>query len=113
MSLKKVSIIIPAYNAEKWIGETLESALAQTWSRKEVIVVDDGSRDNTLSVAQGLASAKVKVLRQDNAGASAARNRGLALAQGELIQFLDADDLLAPDKVARQMQTLAAHDSSV
>jgi len=101
-----VSILIPAYNAEKWIAETLRSAQAQTWERKEIIVVDDGSRDGTLEVAQQFASGSVRVIRQENQGAAAARNTALSLSQGDYIQWLDADDLLAPDKIARQMEAL-------
>jgi len=98
-----VSILIPAYNAEKYIADTLRSALAQTWERTEIIVVDDGSRDATAGVAETFESNKVIVVRQSNQGASAARNRALSLAKGEYIQYLDADDLLAPDKIERQM----------
>jgi glycosyltransferase involved in cell wall biosynthesis len=98
-----VSILIPAYNAEKYIAETLRSALAQTWKRTEIIVVDDGSKDATAGVAETFKSSNVVVVRQSNQGASAARNRALSLAQGEYIQYLDADDLLAPDKIERQM----------
>jgi glycosyltransferase involved in cell wall biosynthesis len=98
-----VSILIPAYNAEPWIAETIRSALAQTWPRTEIIVVDDGSRDRTLSIARQFASKSVFVVTQENQGAAAARNCALALSQGEFIQWLDADDLLSPDKVAKQM----------
>ncbi len=98
-----VSILIPAYNAERWIANTLTSATAQDWPRKEIIVVDDGSIDGTLAVARSFSAANVKVLSQRNAGASAARNRALAEAQGDYIQWLDADDLLAPDKISRQL----------
>ncbi|HEX8950170.1 MAG TPA: glycosyltransferase, partial [Dissulfurispiraceae bacterium] len=98
-----VSILIPAYNAGKWIRQTIESALDQTWPRKEIIIVDDGSSDNTLSVAKRFESGSLKVIHQKNKGASAARNRALTYAQGDYIQWLDADDLLAPDKVSEQM----------
>jgi glycosyltransferase involved in cell wall biosynthesis len=98
-----VSILIPAYNAERSITDTIESALAQTWPRKEIIIVDDGSRDRTLSVAQQFASGGVLVASQTNQGASAARNKAYELCQGDYIQWLDADDLLAPDKIERQM----------
>src|SRR6266498_1871290 len=98
-----VSILIPAYNAERWIADTIQSALAQTWSRKEMIIVDDGSRDLTLALAQQFASQNVLVVTQENQGAAAARNRALELCQGEYIQWLDADDLLSSDKVAKQM----------
>src|SRR5690349_12910162 len=99
-----VSILIPAFNAERWLGETIESALNQTWPSKEIIIVDDGSADDTLRVARSFASSTVKVISQENSGACAARNRALAEAQGDFVQWLDADDLLAPDKIARQLE---------
>ena len=98
-----VSILIPAYNAEPWLADTIRSALAQTWPRTEIIVVDDGSRDQTLRVAQQFASKSVSVVTQENQGAATARNRAFALCQGDYIQWLDADDLLSPHKVTRQM----------
>jgi glycosyltransferase involved in cell wall biosynthesis len=101
-----VSILIPAYNAEQWIADALHSALAQTWSRKEIIVVNDGSPDNTLAVARKFESPITKVVSQPNQGASAARNHAQSLAQGDFIQWLDADDVLAPDKIARQLQRI-------
>lgn len=101
-----VSILIPAYNAEATIAETLRSAIAQTWPRKEVVVVDDGSKDRTLSVARGFGSREVSVVTQHNRGAAAARNLAYSLCQGDYVQWLDADDVLAPDKIARQMQAL-------
>lgn len=99
-----VSILIPAYNAAPWIGETIQSALHQDWPNVEIIVVDDGSKDKTLAVAQSFAGAKVLVVTQKNAGASAARNKAFSLSKGDYIQWLDADDLLAPDKISRQME---------
>ena len=98
-----VSILIPAYNAELWIGDALKSVLAQTWPNKEIVVVDDGSRDNTFAEAQKFSAAGVKVVTQKNAGASAARNHAFRLATGAYIQWLDADDILDPEKIARQM----------
>jgi glycosyltransferase involved in cell wall biosynthesis len=98
-----VSILIPAYNAEHWIADTIRSALAQTWRKKEIIIVDDGSRDGTAAMARRFASKTVSVISQQNQGASTSRNRALELCQGDYIQWLDADDLLSPDKVARQM----------
>jgi len=98
-----VSILIPAYNAERWIGDTIRSALAQTWPSKEIIIVDDGSCDRTLAVAEQFASQNVLVVKQANQGAAAARNKAFELCQGDYIQWLDADDLLSSDKVARQM----------
>ena len=107
-----VSIIIPCYNAERWLAATLESALAQTWPAKEIIVVNDGSRDASLAVARSYAGRGVQVIDQANHGASAARNRGLQEARGEFIQFLDADDLLSPGKIAAQMALLTARPSA-
>ncbi|MBV9106119.1 MAG: glycosyltransferase family 2 protein [Verrucomicrobia bacterium] len=101
-----VSILIPAYNAEDWIAETIESALGQTWKRKEIIVVDDGSTDQTLAIARRFASRDVSVVTQSNQGASAARNNALSISQGDYIQWLDADDLLARDKIEQQIKVL-------
>jgi glycosyltransferase involved in cell wall biosynthesis/peptidoglycan/xylan/chitin deacetylase (PgdA/CDA1 family) len=101
-----VSILIPAYNAQEWIADTLRSAMGQTWERKEIIVVDDGSQDQTLAIARQFESDAVRVLSQKNSGAASARNTALALSNGEYIQWLDADDILAPDKIARQMEEL-------
>jgi len=101
-----VSILIPAYNAEDWIADAIRSALAQTWPRLEIIVVDDGSTDRTLAIARQFESREVRVILQKNQGASAARNHAYSLSRGDYIQWLDADDLLAPDKVARQMAVL-------
>jgi glycosyltransferase involved in cell wall biosynthesis len=99
-----VSILIPAYNAAPWIAETIQSALAQTWPRREIIVVDDGSKDATVTVARQFASKEVSVVPQENQGAAAARNKAASLCQGDYIQWLDADDLLGPDKIAAQME---------
>ena len=104
--LPTVSILIPAYNAERWIAEALESALAQTWKSTEIIVVDDGSRDHTLRIAKSYEPAGIKVFHQENQGAAAARNRAFAESRGEFIQYLDADDLLSPDKTAEQVEVL-------
>ena len=98
-----VSILIPSYNAEHWIRETIESALSQTWHNKEIIIVDDGSTDRTLQIAKQYDSKLVKVISQENRGANAARNKALEFAQGDYLQWLDADDLLAPEKIEKQM----------
>ena len=99
-----VSILIPAYNAEKWVGAAIASALGQTWRHKEIIVVDDGSTDGTLAVAREFESRGVRVVTQPNQGAAAARNKAFSLSRGDYIQWLDADDLLSPHKVTLQMQ---------
>lgn len=100
-----VSILIPAYNASTWISDTLDSAIAQTWPHKEIIVVDDGSTDQTFNIANRFASQGVLVVSQPNQGAAAARNHAFSLAKGDFIQWLDADDLLSADKIARQLAT--------
>jgi glycosyltransferase involved in cell wall biosynthesis len=104
--MKLISILIPAFNAEQWISDTIESALAQTWPNKEIIVVDDGSADETLSIAQSFAPAGVSVVSQTNQGAAGARNKAFSRSHGDYIQWLDADDLLAPDKIAKQMEAV-------
>jgi glycosyltransferase involved in cell wall biosynthesis len=99
-----VSILIPAFNAQAWIADAIESAIGQTWPRKEIIVVDDGSTDQTLKVARQFASRVVAVVTQKNQGASAARNHALSLSQGDYFQWLDADDLLSPGKIRKQIE---------
>ena len=101
-----VSVLIPAYNAQEWIADTIRSAMAQTWQRKEIIVVDDGSTDETVAIARQFESDSVHVVEQKNEGAAAARNKAFSFCRGDYIQWLDADDLLAPDKIARQMKEL-------
>jgi glycosyltransferase involved in cell wall biosynthesis len=101
-----VSILIPAYNAEAWISDTICSALAQTWEPKEIIVVDDGSTDRTLAIARQFESEHLHVVTHKNQGASATRNKAFSLSRGDYIQYLDADDLMGPDKIARQVEAL-------
>ena len=105
-----VSIVITAYNAEETIAYTLDSAIAQTWQRKEIIVVDDGSTDRTAEVARRFKD--VKLVSIENCGLSGAQNIAFPLSQGDYIQYLDADDLLAPDKIERQLAVLREDDSS-
>jgi glycosyltransferase involved in cell wall biosynthesis len=100
-----VSVLIPSFNSEQWIKQTLVSAINQDYPRIEVIVVDDGSTDQSLEIARTFESRSIQVITQPNAGAPAARNTALAHAQGEYIQWLDADDLLAPNKISAQMQS--------
>jgi glycosyltransferase involved in cell wall biosynthesis len=105
-----VSVIVPAYNAENFITETLDSALAQTYENIEVIVVDDGSRDLTAAIVKNAArrDRRVKLLRQQNLGVAAARNLAIERASGEYIAPLDADDVWYPEKVEKQVQALEA-----
>ena len=100
-----VSILIPAHNAGRWLEESLDSALAQTWPQIEVTVVDDGSTDDTLAIARRYGR-KVNVIAQPRGGGHVARNVALAASQGDYVQYLDADDLIAPDKIHRQMERL-------
>ncbi len=113
MSQPLVSILIPAFNAERWIGETLESALAQTWPRKEILVVDDGSTDGTVEVVGRFERRGVRLVCQGRRGPSAAQNEAYRQAQGDFLQRLDADDLLSPDKIERQLERIAADPASV
>ncbi len=103
-----VSILIPCYNAERWIGQCIESALAQTWAEKEVIVVDDGSTDGSLKVIQSFGD-RIRWETGPNRGGNVARNRLLELARGEWLQYLDADDYLLPDKIEKQMQFITSN----
>jgi glycosyltransferase involved in cell wall biosynthesis len=112
-AMSKVSILIPAYNAESFVGAALQSALDQTWPRTEIILVDDGSTDQTFAAAKRYEGAKVKILRQENHGAAAARNSALREAQGDFLQYLDADDLLSPDKIREQIEILQQHPGYV
>lgn len=106
-----VSILIPAYNAEKLIAYTLQSAISQTWQRKEIIVVNDGSSDATAEVAKRFCSKEVTLVSTENQGLSAAVNHAFRHCQGDYIQELDADDLLAPDKIERQLAAKREDDS--
>jgi glycosyltransferase involved in cell wall biosynthesis len=99
-----VSILIPAYNAGNWIEETIISAIEQDWPKKEIIIVNDGSTDDTLRIAKRHESKFVKIVTQENRGASAARNRALSIAQGDCVQWLDAEDLLESDKISIQIK---------
>jgi glycosyltransferase involved in cell wall biosynthesis len=104
-----VSIVIPAYNASATVRASVDSVLAQAVEDLEVIVVDDGSKDDTTEVARAIDDPRVKVIEQRNAGPSAARNAGLAAARGRYVGFLDADDLWLPTKLVRQLHWLDAH----
>ncbi len=98
-----VSILVPAYNAERWIGPCLDSALRQTYPSTEIIIVDDGSSDGTLEVIRTYGD-RVRLVSAPHAGGNAARNQLTALARGEWLQFLDADDYLLPEKISDQMR---------
>ena len=103
-----VSVVIPAYNSASLLGDAVQSVLAQTYRDFEVIVVDDGSTDNTRQVAEGFKQSQIKYLFQPNQGPPAARNAGIRASSGKLIAFLDSDDLWLPSKLEMQVKTLAA-----
>lgn len=107
-----VSAVIPAYNSERFLPLAITSVLAQTYAPVECIVVDDGSRDGTARVAAGFGD-RVRYIRQDNAGASAARNTGIAAARGEYIAFLDSDDYWMATKIENQMAAIAREPTLV
>jgi glycosyltransferase involved in cell wall biosynthesis len=107
-----VSILIAAYNSEKWITHTLRSAIAQTWPRKEIIVVNDGSTDRTPDVVRQFASQGVVMVSTENRGLCSAQNLAYQSSNGDYIQWLDSDDILAPDKIERQVGALKESDSN-
>lgn len=106
-SVPLVSVIIPAFNSERWIEHALSSVVEQTWDNIEIIVVDDGSTDGTADVARKLKDRHTRVISQANRGAGAARNCGLVSAAGDFIQYLDADDMIGPTKLAVQLAALS------
>ena len=105
-----VSIIMPAYNAERFIGGAIESVLAQTWQNWELIIVNDGSTDKTADIIKTYKDPRFVVFEQPNKGVSAARNRALKCANGEFIAFLDADDILPPRSLESRATYLLNHD---
>ena len=106
MRVPSASLVVPLYNKEKFIGRALESAFAQTFEDYEVVVVDDGSTDDSMSVVAGFSDSRLRVIRQANAGPGAARNAGARSSAAELIAFLDADDELLPNFLSRNVANL-------
>ncbi|WP_017653950.1 glycosyltransferase family 2 protein [Fortiea contorta] len=107
-----VSVIVPCYNAEKFLTETLESVFSQTFQDLEVIVIDDGSTDNTPSVIRSFGS-RIRANFGANRGASAARNQGTMLAKGKFIQYLDADDILTANALEKKVKALVNNDADI
>ena len=105
MELPLVSVIIPTFNRAEWLPDAIGSVLEQTYGRIELIIVDDGSTDQTLEVARSFGDA-LTYLCCDHGGVSAARNRGVAASQGELLAFLDSDDMWRPNKAAAQVELM-------
>lgn len=102
----RISILIPCYNAARWLAPALDSVFAQTWGDLEVILVNDGSTDDSLAVAQRYESRGLIILTQPNTGSSAAHNQALRHATGDYVKFFDADDLMSPDMIERQVAAL-------
>lgn len=109
MNSPLVSVIIPIYNAEKYLEDTINSVLAQTYSHWELILVDDGSTDNSLTICQQLQTEKTKIIQQENGGVSAALNTGISQSQGEYVAFLDADDLWLAEKLTKHIAHLESN----
>ncbi|MDF4756482.1 glycosyltransferase family A protein, partial [Vibrio parahaemolyticus] len=104
-----VSVIVPLYNAEKYIEETMESILNQTYKNIEIVIVDDGSKDQSSSIVKNLKKKypeQIKYILQENQGVSVARNTGIENASGEYISFLDSDDLWHPTKIEKQIESM-------
>jgi glycosyltransferase involved in cell wall biosynthesis len=110
-ALPKISVVIPCYNAERYIVAAIHSALAQEWPGLEILVVDDGSSDRSIDLVRETFPS-VKLLRQPNQGVASARNYGISVAQGEWIAFLDADDIWLPGKLNAQWELLSAKPSA-
>jgi len=108
-----VSIIIPVYNCEKFLECCVKSVLSQSWPEKEIIIVNDGSTDNSLKIAERINFREIRIINQQKSGAAAARNTGLRYARGKYIQFLDADDLLSEDKIEQQVMSLYGSEELV
>lgn len=110
-SLPKVSIVVPAYNAMKFLPATVETVWQQTFSDFELIVIDDGSSDTIREWAQTQTDPRFRLVSQENRGLAGARNRGIEESRGEMLAFLDADDLWHPTKLLRQVEALEADSS--
>ncbi|HZR83431.1 MAG TPA: glycosyltransferase family A protein [Candidatus Binatia bacterium] len=109
-SRARVSVVLPVFNRAAYVGEAIESVLAQTLPPDELIVVDDGSTDDSVAIAEAFSRPSLRVLRQENAGIGAARNRGLAAATGDLIAFIDSDDVWERDKLELEARAMSARE---
>ena len=108
----KLSIIIPVYNVQDYIKECIESILNQTINDIEIIVVDDGSLDNSIKIVKEFNDSRIKIITQENRGLSAARNSGIAIANGEYIAFVDSDDFIIDNKAYEEMYNIAINEGS-
>lgn len=110
-----VSVIVPVYNAEKYIGRCIESLIVQTYKDFELILIDDGSKDKSLRICHDFAQkdGRIKVYAQENRGVSATRNRGIQLAKGEYILFIDSDDYIKPQMIYNMLSKMISNDSDI
>lgn len=113
MTEPTVSVLIPCFNAARYVGETLENVLNQTWPNLEIIVVDDGSTDNSVEIIETFRDKRLRLIRQPSTGVCHARNVALGFASGDYIQFLDADDIIATDKIRLQVERLKDHPDAI
>jgi glycosyltransferase involved in cell wall biosynthesis len=104
--MTKVSVIVPVYKVEKYIGAAVESVLQQTYKEFELLIIDDGSPDKSVEICQQFTDSRIKILRQENRGLAGARNTGIRHAQGEYLAFLDSDDLWLPEKLEKHIEHL-------
>ncbi|WP_304062830.1 glycosyltransferase family 2 protein [Pedobacter glucosidilyticus] len=113
VNLPLVSICMPAYNAERYILETIDSILKQTYTHFELIIVNDGSKDNTLSLLRQIEDDRIKIVDSENKGQCAAANLAFAHSTGDYIKFIDADDLISPDFLALQIEKITGNDTQI
>lgn len=115
VNMPLISVIVPAYNAEKWIAECIASVFAQSYPNIELIIINDGSNDGTFGIAEkeSVGRDNVKIIHTENCGVSSARNIGIEAAQGEYITFLDADDLLMPNALSVLYDLLTENDCGI
>ena len=104
--MKKVSVIIPVYNVEKYVAATIKSVLSQTYENFEILIIDDGSPDGSLAICQQFKDSRIKIIRQKNRGLAGARNTGIRHASGDYLAFLDADDIWVPEKLEKHVHHL-------
>jgi glycosyltransferase involved in cell wall biosynthesis len=107
----RISVVLPVYNRARYVGEAIDSVLGQTRAPDELIVVDDGSTDDSIAVVERFARPGVRILRRENGGIGAARNTGLAAVTGDLVAFIDSDDVWERDKLALQVRALQDGDA--
>ena len=107
-----ITIITPFYNSQLHLERTIKSALCQTYTNFEYILVDDGSRDKSLQIANSFRNPRIKIIQQENKGQCAATNVALREAQGEYIQFLDSDDIMSPEKTENQFNSIVKHEGT-